>query len=328
MPLPTDPAIIETSQGLVDVLHGLFGSHPGQRPGKRTPPKQPNSHRYPLTPSEVHAKGILLKGTFEPTSEAAVLSAAPHFHRSSTPILARFSSSTGIPNLPDTDPNGNPRGLALRFMLEESPRHVHTDIITHSTPFFPAKDGPEALAFFRAFASGTMGSFLSTHPAALAFAQAEKPFPASFATETYFGVNAFKFVADDRKETFIRYRIIPIAGESYLDDEQVKAETDTYLYDDLSARLSTGPVTFDLVAQMAEDGDATDDCTVHWPNDRILVTLGRVRLESVVEDNLAEQKRIIFDPVPRVRGIEPSEDPLIETRAGVYLISGRERRTA
>ncbi|PWY80831.1 heme-dependent catalase [Aspergillus sclerotioniger CBS 115572] len=308
MPLPTDSAVVETSQGLVDVLHGIFGAHPGQRPA--------------------HAKGILLQGTFQPTPEAALLSAAPHFHQSSTPILARFSSSTGIPNLPDTDPNGNPRGLALRFILEESPRHVHTDIISHSTPFFPAKDGPEVLAFFRALASGTIESFLSTHPAAQAFIQAEKPFPASFSTEKYFGVNAFKFIANDGSETFIRYRIIPVAGASYLDDEQIKAKSDTYLYDELSARLSTGPVAFDLVAQLAEDGDVTDDCTVHWPDDRILVKLGRVLLESIMEDNAAEQKRIIFDPVPRVKGIEPSEDQLIETRAGVYLISGRERRAA
>ncbi|PYI02691.1 heme-dependent catalase [Aspergillus sclerotiicarbonarius CBS 121057] len=308
MPLPTDPAVLETSQRLVDVLHGIFGPHPGKRP--------------------VHAKGILLRGIFKPTPEAASLSAAPHFHRSSTPILARFSSSTGIPNLPDTDPNGNPRGLALRFMLEESPRHVHTDIITHSTPFFPAKDGPEALAFFHAFASGTIKSFLSTHPAAQAFVQAEKPFPASFGTEKYFGVNAFKFIDEDGQETFIRYRVMPSAGESYLDGEQLKAKSDSYLYDELPIRLCAGPVAFDLVAQLAEDGDVTDDCTVHWPDDRILVKLGTVRLDSIMEDNDAEQKRIIFDPVPRVDGIEPSADPLIDTRAGVYLISGRERRAA
>ncbi|RAL02606.1 catalase family peroxidase [Aspergillus ibericus CBS 121593] len=306
MPLPTDPAVLKTSQGLVEVLHGIFGPHPGTRP--------------------VHAKGILLEGIFKPTPEAASLSTAPHFHCPSTPILARFSSSTGVPNLPDTDPNGNPRGLALRFMLEESPRHVHTDIITHSTPFFLAKDGPEALAFFRALASGTIEEFLSTHPAALAFVQAEKPFPASFGTERYFGVNAFKFINQEGRETFIRYRVIPVAGESYLNPEQLKEKSDLYLYDELSTRLASGPVIFDLVAQMAQDGDVTDDCTVHWPEDRTLVKLGRVRLNSVMGDNDAEQKRAIFDPVPRVQGIEPSEDPLIDTHAAVYLMSGRERR--
>ena len=37
---------------------------------------------------------------------------------------------------------------------------------------------------------------------------------------------------------------------------------------------------------------------------------------------------IIFDPIPRVDGIEPSEDPLLNTRADVYLLSGRRRRAA
>jgi catalase len=43
---------------------------------------------------------------------------------------------------------------------------------------------------------------------------------------------------------------------------------------------------------------------------------------------MAEQKRIIFDPIPRVDGIDPSADPLLELRAAIYLLSGRRRRAA
>jgi catalase len=48
----------------------------------------------------------------------------------------------------------------------------------------------------------------------------------------------------------------------------------------------------------------------------------------VAPDNAAEQKQIIFDPIPRVEGIEASADPLLELRAAIYLISGRRRRAA
>jgi catalase len=48
----------------------------------------------------------------------------------------------------------------------------------------------------------------------------------------------------------------------------------------------------------------------------------------LVPDNYREQKRIIFDPIPRVDGIEPSADPLLELRAAIYLLSGRRRRRA
>jgi len=47
-----------------------------------------------------------------------------------------------------------------------------------------------------------------------------------------------------------------------------------------------------------------------------------------VEHNAEEQKKIIFDPIPRIDGVEASLDPLLDIRAAVYLISGRERRAA
>ena len=65
-----------------------------------------------------------------------------------------------------------------------------------------------------------------------------------------------------------------------------------------------------------------------WPDTRKVVELGTLKLESLVQDDAKEQKRIIYDPIPRVQGIESSEDPLLEVRAAVYLISGRQRRAA
>ena len=44
--------------------------------------------------------------------------------------------------------------------------------------------------------------------------------------------------------------------------------------------------------------------------------------------NFLFEQTTIFDPIPRVAGIEPSDDPLLELRAAVYLISGRRRRKA
>jgi catalase len=39
-------------------------------------------------------------------------------------------------------------------------------------------------------------------------------------------------------------------------------------------------------------------------------------------------RQIIFDPVPRVDGIDPVGDPLTEVRSQIYLVSGRRRRAA
>jgi catalase len=38
--------------------------------------------------------------------------------------------------------------------------------------------------------------------------------------------------------------------------------------------------------------------------------------------------RITFDPIPGGDGIGPSDDPLLELRAAIYLLSGRRRRQA
>jgi catalase len=50
--------------------------------------------------------------------------------------------------------------------------------------------------------------------------------------------------------------------------------------------------------------------------------------DTIAPNNEAEQRQIMFDPIPGVDGIESSGDPLLEPRATVYLLSGRRRRAA
>jgi catalase len=80
--------------------------------------------------------------------------------------------------------------------------------------------------------------------------------------------------------------------------------------------------------QVAEAEDVVNDATVQWPDNRPELEFGTIELTSVLQDSDAEQRHIIFDPIPRVDGIEPSDDPLLEPRASVYLVSGRRRRAA
>ncbi|KAF7979408.1 hypothetical protein HWV62_34849 [Athelia sp. TMB] len=313
MPLPSDETLITLSNDLIAQFKGIFGDHQGFRPA--------------------HARGVLLTGVFTPTPEAAKLSSAPHFTKPSTTVTARFSSSTGIPNIPDTDPNANPRGFAVRFNLAE---HVHTDIVSHSTPGFPTRTGAEFLEFLKALATSPpdaphpnpVEAFLGSHPGALAFVQAPKPFPSSFGREAYFGVSAFKFTNAEGVTKFARYQIVPDAGVDNLDEAGLKDKGPNYLFDEVPQHIAKGPISFHLHAQIANDGDVTDDATIKWPEDRAIVNLGKITLDAVVTDNDKEQKKIIYDPIPRVQGIEPSEDPLFELRAALYLISGRQRRAA
>jgi catalase len=313
MPLPTDEKLLALSQDLLKQFDTLFGLHPGFR--------------------AAHARGTMLSGTFTPDPQAVSLTRAPHITHASTPVTARFSSSTGIPLLPDNDPNANPRGLAIRFQLAD---HVHTDIVSHSTDGFPTRTGQEFLEFLQAVAASgpdvpspkPIEKYLGAHPAALAFVQAPKPSPSSFAKETYFGVTAMRFINKDGASRYGRYRIVPDAGVEHLDPEVTKDKGPSFLFDELSERIASGPVSFQVFAQLANQGDEVNDATVHWPEDRPLARLGQIVLTAPVENDAAEQKKVIFDPIPRVDGIEPSDDPLLELRAAIYLLSGRRRRQA
>jgi len=313
MPLPSDEKLLALANDLLQQFDQLFGLNPGLRPA--------------------HAKGILLSGVFTPTPQASSLSRAPHCIRENTPVSVRFSNSTGIPLIPDNNPNADPRGLAIRFHLAE---RVHTDIVSHSTDGFPTHTGAEFLEFLRAVAATTpdtphptpIEAFLGSHPAALAFVQAPKPAPSSFARETYYGVTAMKFTNRERVSRYGRYRIIPEAGNDHLSAEAAAAKDANYLFDEIAARVGDGPVKFKIAAQLAKEGDEVNDATIHWPEDREIFEIGTLVLTELVADNAAEQKHIIFDPIPRVDGIQPSDDPLLELRAAIYLLSGRRRRSA
>ena len=80
--------------------------------------------------------------------------------------------------------------------------------------------------------------------------------------------------------------------------------------------------------QLAGDGDGVTDSSVPWPEGRTEVPFGTITLSARVDDAEPERRKIIFDPVPRVDGIDPAGDPLTEVRSEVYLLSGRRRRAA
>jgi catalase len=141
-------------------------------------------------------------------------------------------------------------------------------------------------------------------------------------------VTALKFTNAAGESRFGRYRITPEAGNEYLEDSEVQSKDGDYLFTELAQRLADKPVRFCLAVQLTEDGDVVNDATIQWPSDREVRELGAVELTTPVADDAAQQKHVIFDPIPRLSGIEPSDDPLLELRAAVYLISGRRRRAA
>jgi catalase len=130
-------------------------------------------------------------------------------------------------------------------------------------------------------------TFLGSHPAALAFVQAPKPIPSSFARESYFAVSAFAFTNVRGERRFGRYRILPAVGADHLDAAAAAAQEPSFLMDEIRRRVASSPVELRIVVQLAEDGDVTDDATVRWPETRPQVAFGRLAIDAVVPDDAA-----------------------------------------
>ena len=215
---------------IVDTLTAIFHTPRGYRP--------------------IHAKGIVCDGVFTPTPQAATLSRAAHFS-APMPLYIRLSDFTGIPNIPDTDPNANPRGLALKFQV---PGGKQTDIVCHSVNGFPVGTAEEFLEFLQALAASSpdaphpnaIEKFVGVRPAALAFVTATPLPPVSFANESFYAVNAVRFVNKDGAARYGRYQVRPVLGEKHVAKEDLAKLPANFLFEGLKERLAHGPVEWRL----------------------------------------------------------------------------------
>lgn len=304
------PAV--SQQQLLEALHTVSGPHPGYR--------------------ATHAKGVMLTGTFEPTIQAALMSRAHHFHFP-VQVVVRFSDSSGLPDIADGNPNAGPRGMSIRFKM---PDGHFTDIVMHSYNGFPVRTGAEFGALLRAVAESAdskakqtpLDKFLAGHPAAKRFFTTPKPVPDSFATETFYGVNAMGLRDDHNRLTLGRYQLVPYAQGTRLSAQDLSGKSPNFLADEIRERVKHEAIAFDLMLQEPVKGDKIDDATAVWPDSRQRVRLGTVYLNLAVPDSEAAEKQIAFNPLNLVDGVEMSDDPLLTVRGSTYALGASERGVA
>ncbi|MGI8460569.1 MAG: catalase family peroxidase [Solirubrobacterales bacterium] len=296
-----------TPDQMLEGIYNRFGRHAGYR--------------------ALHAKGTLTKGTFTAAPAAAELTKAAHMQGDPVPVTTRISNGAGDPGSPDYAPDV--RGLATTFHLPDGSR---TDISAQTAPRSPTRTPEEFLALLNASKPEPASllrfpAFLATHPRVLldlpANASALRP-PESYATTAYYALHAFKWIAADGTERFVRYRWLPEAGESRLSPRAAKALGRDYLREEIAERLANGPVRFELELQIAGDGDDPDDSTRQWPPERERVIAGALELSELAGTD-AEDEVLVFDPTRLSDGIEPSGDPILLFRPKAYSISVERR---
>jgi catalase len=281
-----------------------------------------------------HARGVGFRGRFTATPEGTALTSAEHFQGQDVDTIVRLSNGSANPYQIDraTPKRGSVLGLAVRFEL---PSGDHAAWASLSVGAFPARKPDDFIgmtsATRRDIDTGLpnplrLVPFLLTHPQCIRGAKEIVVLPAtkSFATARFNGLHAYFLVDAEGQRRAFRYRWMPVAGEIGITDAEHRALPPQYLVSEIKQRVEAEPAAWDLVFQMADRDDPTDDMTKHWPEDRQLITAGRL-----VIDRLHEEPEVVdglmFDPTKVPPGIELSDDPVLHFRSESYKESHRLR---
>ncbi|SEM24271.1 catalase [Pseudomonas sp. NFIX51] len=299
-----------TPKALVDVLEKNNGVHPGFRRN--------------------HAKGVCVAGYFESSGEARSYSSAQVFNEARTPVVGRFALPPGNPYAPDS--SVPIRSLALRF-TQANGQQWRTGM--NSMPVFPVGT-PEAFYQLQQASApdpatgkpnpASVPAFFAAHPEAMPFLQwikGAKP-SASYATETYNGINAFYLVSASGQRQAVRWGVVPLTQDA---PGAVAPQGNDFLEKDLVQRLAAGSLRWRLNITLANPGDPTDDASKAWPSERKVLNAGTLVLERSQPQNEGECRDINYDPLVLPSGIAASDDPLLAARSAAYA-SSYLRRTS
>jgi catalase len=273
-----------------------------------------------------HARGIVATGSFRATAEAAELTVADHMQGEVCSVQLRFSNFGADPHMLDNDPRANPRGAAIRFSL---PDGAVTDLVGHSANGFPARTPEEMLDFIRAVNLANerpevLRQVLDRNPAAKRFVGLRQRPPRSYLSLPYYFLHALVLTGPTCRNTVGRLQLQPVGDSAYLDEEQAGGMPGDYLQRELGSRIERHQARMDLVLQVAEPGDPTDDITSTWPENRPLVKLGSVTLDGL-EANPRHLAELAFNPQLLIPGIAAAGDPMLAHRCEIYRMAARRR---
>ncbi|KQO55901.1 catalase [Methylobacterium sp. Leaf469] len=301
-----------TPARIVDRFERVNGPHPGFRRN--------------------HAKGLCLAGRFESSGRGERLSKASLFAPGQiTPVTGRIALAGGRPYAADAATTV--RSLALRFHLPDgeewrtgnndipvfpvrTPEAFYAQLLAAKPDPATGKPDPEALAAF--FAANPD----SVKAAALIKA---RTLTAGFADDTFRGLNAFRFVARDGRQTPVRWAFVPEHAATAESPAQGGRADENFLFDGFASAVRRAPVRWHLVVTLGEPGDPTADATRAWPSERPSLDAGTVIVSETEAEADGNCRDVNFDPLVLPAGIEGGDDPLLGARSAAYAQSFTRR---
>ena len=290
----------------------------------------------------VHARGFGVKGYFEPYESLADITSADLFQRPGerTEVFVRFSTVAG--NKGSFDLARDVRGFAVKFYTKEG----NWDLVGNNIPVFFIQDAMKFPDLVHAVkqepdrgfpqaqsAHDNFWDFISLMPESMhmvMWIMSDRAIPRSFRFMEGFGVHTFRFVNDAGESTFVKFHWKPKLGlQSVVWNEAVKingADPDFHRRDLWNAITAGDAPEWELGVQLFDDAfaDSFDfdvlDATKLIPEELVPVRrIGRMVLDQVVDNFFAETEQVAFCTQDVVRGIDFSNDPLLQGRNFSYL---------
>lgn len=290
----------------------------------------------------VHARGYGAHGYFETYESLSDITCADIFQRKGekTPVFARFSTVAG--NKGSFDLARDVRGFAVKFYTAQG----NWDLVGNNMPVFFIQDAikfPDLVhavkeAPDRGFpqaqsAHDNFWDFISLTPESMhmiMWIMSDRAIPRGFRFMEGFGVHSFRFVNEAGKATFVKFHWKPKQGmQSVMWNEAVKingADPDFHRRDLWDAISSGDFPEWELGVQLFDDDFAEKfefdvlDATKLIPEEQVPIRIiGRMVLDRVVENFFAETEQVAFCTQNMVKGIDQSEDPLLQGRNFSYL---------
>ncbi|GAB2477491.1 catalase [Luteococcus sediminum] len=290
----------------------------------------------------VHARGSGAHGVFETYESLSELTCADIFQRAGekTEVFVRFSTVAG--NKGSFDLARDIRGFATKFYTREG----NWDLVGNNAPVFFVQDAfkfPDLVHAVkeepdRGFpqaqsAHDTFWDFVSLMPESthtVLWAMSDRAIPRSFRFMEGFGVHTFRFINEAGESHFVKFHWKPLQGmQSVTWPEALSingADPDFHrrdLWDSISAgdfpEWELGVQVFDDAFADSFDFDILDPTKI-IPEELVPVRpIGKMTLNRTTSNHFEETEQVAFMTQNIVRGIDFTNDPLLQGRNFSYL---------
>ncbi|KPM41517.1 Catalase-3 [Neonectria ditissima] len=290
----------------------------------------------------VHARGAGAYGTFTSYGDYSNVTAASFLGSKGkkTPTFVRFSTVAGSRGSADTARDVH--GFATRLYTDEG----NFDIVGNNIPVFFIQDAiqfPDLIHSVKPSPDSEIPQAATAHDSAwdffsqqtttlhtLFWAMAGNGIPRSFRHMDGFGVHTFRLVTDEGDTKLVKWHWKTKQGKASLvwdEAQHIAGKNADFHRSDLWNAIESGHgPEWELCAQIIDENEALFfgfdvlDPTKIIPEEYApLQPLGIMKLDANPVNYFAETEQIMFQPGHIVRGIDFTEDPLLQGRIFSYL---------